>query len=127
MATDARLKDASVAAQLAAASLGDDQDSFKRMLNDPQKLLELIAAAEGSKSGEDGERDRHKTGVGAGTDIGRDGIRSERGVPGPGAEDGSGQRRGREWCGLGPGAGMGHGRGGDGRGHWRWNRDTVPS
>ena len=50
VATDARLKDASVAAQIAAASLGDEQDSFKKMLNDPQKLLELIAAAEGSKS-----------------------------------------------------------------------------
>ncbi|MGB7847245.1 MAG: hypothetical protein WBL63_16645, partial [Candidatus Acidiferrum sp.] len=50
VATDARLKDASVAAQIAAASLGEDQDSFKKMLNDPQKLLELIAAAEGSKS-----------------------------------------------------------------------------
>src|ERR1700688_1203227 len=43
VATDARLKDASMAAQIAAASFGDDQDSFKRMLNDPQKLLELIA------------------------------------------------------------------------------------
>src|SRR5262249_33124617 len=49
VATDSRLKDAtSVAAQLAAASLGDDEQ-FKQMLNDPQKLLELIAAAEGTK------------------------------------------------------------------------------
>jgi hypothetical protein len=60
VATDVRLKDASMAAQIAAASLGDDQDSFKKMLNDPQKLLELIAAAQGSKSrgtgsGEGGE------------------------------------------------------------------------
>src|SRR5271165_3246440 len=51
VATDARLKDASVAAQLAAASMGDKQDDFKKWLNDPQKLLELIAAAQGSKSG----------------------------------------------------------------------------
>jgi hypothetical protein len=51
VATDSRLKDASMAAQIAAASLGDSQDSFKKMLSDPQKLLELIAAAEGSKSG----------------------------------------------------------------------------
>jgi hypothetical protein len=49
IATDARLKDASVAAQLAVASLGDSgQDQFKQWLNDPQKLLELIAAAQGS-------------------------------------------------------------------------------
>ena len=49
VATDARLKEASVAAQLAAATLGEDQDQFKKWLNDPQKLLELIAAAQGSK------------------------------------------------------------------------------
>ncbi len=48
VATDSRLKDASVAAQIAAASLGDEQDQFRKMLNDPQKLLELIAAAQGS-------------------------------------------------------------------------------
>lgn len=53
VATDSRLKDAtSVAAQLAAASLSDERDQFKKWLDDPQKLLELIAAAEGSK--EDG-------------------------------------------------------------------------
>jgi hypothetical protein len=51
IATDARLKDTSVAAQLAAASLGDaNQDQFKQWLNDPKKLLELIAAAQGSHS-----------------------------------------------------------------------------
>ena len=49
VATDARLKDASIAAQIAAASLGDEQDQFRQWLNDPQKLLELIAAAQGSK------------------------------------------------------------------------------
>lgn len=48
VATDSRLKDASMAAQIAAASLGEEQDQFRKMLNDPQKLLELIAAAQGS-------------------------------------------------------------------------------
>src|ERR1700676_3284779 len=42
VATDSRLKESSMAAQIAAASMGDDQDNFKKMLNDPQKLLELI-------------------------------------------------------------------------------------
>ena len=52
VATDSRVKDAtSMAAQLAAASIGDDKDSFKQLLNDPHKLLELIAAAEGTKGG----------------------------------------------------------------------------
>jgi hypothetical protein len=64
VATDARLKDASVAAQIAAASFGDDQDSFKRMLNDPQKLLELIAAAQGSRGTGSGES-REGTGTGS--------------------------------------------------------------
>jgi hypothetical protein len=51
VATDSRLKDASMAAQIAAASLGGDQDEFKKWLNDPAKLLELIAAAQGSQGG----------------------------------------------------------------------------
>src|SRR6266852_1835238 len=55
VATDSRLKGASVAAQMAAAALGDNQEQFKNLLNDPHQLLELIAAAEGSKaSGEKG-------------------------------------------------------------------------
>src|SRR6476660_2914508 len=49
VATDSRLKEASMAAQLAAASLGNDQDKFSEWLNNPHKLLELIAAAQGAK------------------------------------------------------------------------------
>src|SRR5215469_610238 len=52
VATDSRMKEASLAAQIAAASMGDQQEQFRKMLNDPKKLLELIAAVEGSKSGE---------------------------------------------------------------------------
>src|SRR5690348_1836892 len=66
VATDARLKEASVAAQLAAATLGEDQDQFKKWLNDPQKLLELIAAAQGSK-------DARPAGEGAGDGPGSGG------------------------------------------------------
>src|SRR3989441_6168237 len=50
VATDSRLKETGLAAQLAAATLGQDHDKFKDWLNDPQKLLELIAAAQGAKS-----------------------------------------------------------------------------
>ena len=50
VATDSRLKESTIAAQLATASLGKDQDHVKEWLNDPKKLLELIAAAQGSKS-----------------------------------------------------------------------------
>jgi hypothetical protein len=49
VATDARMKDAGMAAQLAVATLGGDSDQFSRWLDDPQKLLEMIAAAQGSK------------------------------------------------------------------------------
>jgi hypothetical protein len=48
VATDSRMKQAGISAQLAAVTLGDDSDQFKRWLNDPQKLLEMIAAAQGS-------------------------------------------------------------------------------
>jgi uncharacterized membrane protein YgcG len=51
VATDSRFRDANRVAQLAAATLGDDQDEFKQWLNDPQKLLEMIAAAQGARSG----------------------------------------------------------------------------
>ncbi len=99
VATDARLKDASVAAQIAAASLGDDQDSFRRMLNDPQKLLELIAAAQGSKSGVTG------TGSGSGEGIGTGGT-------GAGGTGGIGTGGG----GIGSGVGSGTGESGSGTG-----------
>ena len=52
VATDSRFRDASVAAQLAISTLGDDQDQFKQWLNDPQKLLEMIAAAQGAERSE---------------------------------------------------------------------------
>ncbi len=66
VATDSRLKEASMAAQLAAASLGDQQDEFKKWLNDPQKLLELIAAAQGSEGGPGGAAAGAGSGSGSG-------------------------------------------------------------
>jgi hypothetical protein len=86
VATDSRFRDASVAAQLAISTLGDDQDRFKQWLNDPQKLLEMIAAAqgaersEGSASGTGGSGSRSGSGSGGGGD----GDRSEAGEPGGG-------------------------------------------
>jgi hypothetical protein len=112
VATDARLKDASVAAQIAAASLGD-QDSFKKMLSDPQKLLELIAAAEGSKSGGNG------AGPGAGGGgTGSGGGSSATGAGGSGVAAGvSGYATGAvDTLGVGNVAGGGGGAGGVGTG-----------
>jgi hypothetical protein len=48
VAADPASGEVSIAAQLAAQTLGPE---FKQWLNDPQKLLQLIAAAEGSKTG----------------------------------------------------------------------------
>ena len=51
VAADPATGEISIAAQIAAQSLGPE---FKEWLNDPQKLLQLIAAAEGAKSGGQG-------------------------------------------------------------------------
>jgi hypothetical protein len=52
VAADPATAEISVAAQIAAQSLGPE---FKQWLNDPQKLLQLIAAAQGASSGGAGE------------------------------------------------------------------------
>src|SRR5271165_4307706 len=48
VAADPLTGDVSIAAQIAAQTLGPE---FRQWLNDPQKLLQLIAAAEGASSG----------------------------------------------------------------------------
>jgi hypothetical protein len=106
VATDSRLKDASMAAQLAAASFGEDQNEFKKWLNDPQKLLELIAAAQGSKGG--GQ-------VGAGTGPGGSGSDgsgpAETGMGSGGSGSGSGDAAGTGGNGIGGGGGIAGGTG----------------
>ena len=52
VAADPATGEISVAAQIAAQSLGPE---FKQWLNDPQKLLQLIAAAQGATTGGSGE------------------------------------------------------------------------
>jgi hypothetical protein len=107
VATDSRLKDASMAAQLAVASLGKDQDKFTDLLNDPHKLLELIAAAQGAKG--DGATGTGTNGPGAGgSGLG---VGGPGGLgPGPGGPGGGGSG------GLGPGLGGPGGGGSSGLG-----------
>ena len=110
VATDSRLKETSVAAQLAAAALGEEQDQFRKMLNDPQKLLELIAAAEGKKSaneggdgkgpGESGNGNGNGTGNGTGSGY----ATGHKDGPGNGYGDGYGS---------GPDTGVAHGENGN--------------
>src|SRR5712691_3522219 len=127
VATDSRLKEASMAAQIAAASLGGEQDEFRKWLNDPQKLLELIAAAQGSKgggvegpgpggpipagasgeagSGGDGSGGGRGTGTGIGTgyDTGTTGLGAGVGV-GPVGTGQVATRVGSFWAGGGNGS-----------------------
>ncbi len=49
IAQDSALGDAAMAAQLAARSLGADGQKLQNLLKDPQRLLQLIAAAEGAR------------------------------------------------------------------------------
>jgi len=51
VAADPATGDVMVASQIAAQTLGPE---FKQWLNDPQKLLQLIAAAEGARTGAEG-------------------------------------------------------------------------
>ncbi|HTF25186.1 MAG TPA: HEAT repeat domain-containing protein [Candidatus Limnocylindria bacterium] len=103
VATDARLKDASMAAQIAAASLGGDQEEFRQWLNDPQKLLELIAAAQGSKSGGvSGPGPGGPMPAGGATGAGDSGA---AGLAGGGSGYGGGAADGGTSTGTGPGAG----------------------
>jgi hypothetical protein len=111
VATDSRLKDASVAAQLAAASLGGDQDEFRKWLNAPQKLLELIAAAQGSKGG--GSVGTGAGAGGSGSGGGEAGTGSGGGGIGGGGIGGGGDAVGGVGgLGIGELAGGGSGAGG---------------
>jgi len=102
VATDSRLKEASLAAQIAAASVGEQQEQFRKLLNDPKKLLELIAAVEGSKSGVEG-------GEGEAGGIG--------GAPAAGAPGGgAGEVLGGDTGSSAKGAGQPSGSGGGARG-----------
>src|SRR5580692_510324 len=60
VAADPSTAEISVAAQIAAQTLGPE---FKQWLNDPQKLLQLIAAAEGANAGSGGQGQGGGTGV----------------------------------------------------------------
>src|SRR6204780_2331608 len=81
VAADPLTGDISVAAQIAAQTLGPE---FKQWLNDPQKLLQLIAAAEGANAG-------GGQGQGGGTGVPFGSVPNAPGhwVAGPATETGS--------------------------------------
>jgi hypothetical protein len=108
VAADPVTGEVSVAAQIAAQTLGPE---FKQWLNDPQKLLQLIAAAEGAHTG------------GGGGPIGSAPLGSGAGT-GTGSSGGGGHTGGGTGhAGSGPGSGEGSGTAGGGAGR---GDGTVP-
>ena len=79
VAADPATGEVSVAAQIAAQTLGPE---FKQWLNDPQKLLQLIAAAQGAHSGGGGGGPMGNTPIGSGG--------AATGTPGTGVGSGGG-------------------------------------
>ncbi len=84
VAADPLTGDISVAAQIAAQTLGPE---FKQWLNDPQKLLQLIAAAEGANAGGGGQG--QGSGGGAGVPFGSVPNGPGHWVAGPGTGTGA--------------------------------------
>jgi len=95
IAEDSSVAGAKIAANLVAKVMGPQGDKFKDFLDDPNRLLQMILAAEGSRGSSGG------SGGGSGPGFGAGG-----GVPGGG---GSGTGSG---SGSGSGNGMGTGSGG---------------
>ena len=97
---DSAVAKSTVAAQLAARTLGMNAEQTDKLLNDPEKLLQLIVAAEGTK--------------GAGSDAGTGNGGS--GGTGPGTAGGTGWFTGPSGSVGGHGAGSGGSGGGSGSG-----------
>jgi hypothetical protein len=97
---DSAVARSTVAAQIAAHTVGMSQEKSDELFNDPEKLLQLIMAAEGTK----GNRGRGAGNGGSGN--GSDGFEQD------GSEGGSGNGGGQ---GSGNG-GFGYGSGGNGQG-----------
>ena len=104
VAEDSSKSDALAAGLLTAQTLGADADSVKDWLRDPQKLLQLIAAAEGSR-GESGDGSGEGPG-GEGVATGGPGNTSGNAGAGSGAGNavaGSGTGSGASASGTAPG------------------------
>ena len=93
VAADPLTGDISVAAQIAAQTLGPE---FKQWLNDPQKLLQLIAAAEGANAGGGGQA--------GGTSVPFGSVPNAPGhwVAGPATDTGAGTGTAPAWEGVVP-------------------------
>jgi hypothetical protein len=111
---DSAVARSTVAQQLAAHTLGLNSQASDELFADPERLLQLIVAAEGSKGGSrgsgkggsgdgDGDGDGEGNGSGNGSGDGSGGVGSGYGVGGSGSGPGYGQGPGG---GYGPGGGF---------------------
>src|SRR5579863_1584284 len=124
---DSAVARSTVAQQLAAHTLGLNSQASDELFADPERLLQLIVAAEGTKGGGsrgsgkggsgqgdgDGNGDGNGDGSGSGNGDGGGGVGSGYGVGGSGSGPGYGQGPGG---GYGPGGNYGPGNAGPGIG-----------
>lgn len=107
VAEDASRSDSLTAGLLTAQSLGADADAVKDWLKEPQKLLQLIAAAEGSR-GESGDGPGPGGGPGvAGEGTAQPGSTAGNADPGSGTSSGVGTGSGTDNAGASTGSGSG--------------------
>src|SRR6202451_3910669 len=103
IAEDAGFSEARVAATLTAKTLGADADMIQDWFRSPEKMIQLIAAAEGSHG--------NGGGPGGGTGPGRGRGRGNGPGRGGGGGEGSHGKRGGSGSGTGTGTGTGTGNG----------------
>jgi hypothetical protein len=116
VAEDASVAGIKVAANLTAKVLGAQGDKFKDFFDDPNKLLQMILAAESSR-GPGGGGSGPGTGGGGGVGGSGTGTLWDTGAGGSGGSGGgSGSGGGGFYSGGGPGGGSGSGSGGGGVG-----------
>ena len=108
VAEDASFSDARMAAQLTVKTLGAEADHIQDWFRSPEKMIQLIAAAEGSHGGPGGPGPGGSGGgTGSGTGTGTGGGTGTSGYgPGPGGS-GTGTGGGTGTSGYGPGTGGG--------------------
>ena len=105
---DSATADTQLAAQIAARTLGGDADKLQTLLRDPQKLIQLIAAAEGTEKGPgqgSGAGPGRGPGAGPGTGFAADSSEggSGSGTGSTGSAAGA-KSRGGSGSGAGPGS-----------------------
>src|SRR6204780_2819519 len=109
---DSAFARSTVAQQLAAHTLGLNSQASDELFADPERLLQLIVAAEGSKGGGRGKGSGGGSGDGDGDGEGSGNGNENGGGSGSGyGAGGSGSGHGQGRSGYGPGGGYGPGNG----------------